>query len=76
MQSRVKKWRNSLGIRIPKILAKKAGLFEGASVQLQLSDDAIVIRRWYTLKELMSQVTPENIHGEIGTGRSVGSEEW
>ncbi|MCD6183635.1 MAG: hypothetical protein J7K01_04975 [Thermovirga sp.] len=45
-------------------------------MQLQLSDDAIVIRRRYTLKELMSQVTPENIHGKIGTGRSVGSEEW
>jgi len=76
MRSQVKKWGNSLAIRVPKILAERAGLFEGVSVELQLNDDAIIRRQGYNLEELMSQVSSENIHGEINTGNSVGREEW
>jgi antitoxin MazE len=53
------------------------GFFEGTPVELQLSDDAIIIRRKrYSLEELMSRVTPENIHGEIDTGCPIGCKEW
>ncbi|GAW94097.1 AbrB/MazE/SpoVT family DNA-binding domain-containing protein [Calderihabitans maritimus] len=77
MQSQIKKWGNSLGIRIPKVLAEKAGLVEGTPIELQVDGDAIIVRRKrYTLEKLMSQVTPENIHGEIETGYPVGREEW
>jgi len=77
MQFQIKKWGNSLGIRIPKVLAEKVGFFEGTPVELRLSDDAIIIRRKrYSLEELMSRVTPENIHGEIDTGCPIGCEEW
>ncbi|WP_422449191.1 AbrB/MazE/SpoVT family DNA-binding domain-containing protein [Thermoanaerobacterium sp. DL9XJH110] len=77
MQSRIKKWGNSLSIRIPKVLAQKVGLTEGTPVELQLKDSAIIIRKKrYSLEKLMSQVTPQNIHGEIDTGRPVGREEW
>ena len=44
MQSRVKKWGKQPWDTNSQDISKKAGLFEGASVQLQLSDDAIVIR--------------------------------
>ena len=30
----------------------------------------------YTLDELLAQVTPENLHGEIGPIGSVGIEAW
>jgi antitoxin MazE len=30
----------------------------------------------YTLKELIDQVTPENLHREIHTGERIGNEEW
>jgi antitoxin component of MazEF toxin-antitoxin module len=30
----------------------------------------------YVLDELVACITPENRHGEIQTGRSVGNEAW
>ena len=30
----------------------------------------------FTLEQLLEQVTDENIHPEIDTGRAVGNEEW
>lgn len=77
MQSHVTKWGNSLGIRIPKSLAEKIDLKEGTPIDLQLEDDAIIIRRKrYSLETLLSQVTPENVHEEVNTGDSVGRETW
>ncbi|NPV29736.1 MAG: AbrB/MazE/SpoVT family DNA-binding domain-containing protein [Firmicutes bacterium] len=77
MQPHVQKWGNSLGIRIPLALAQKIGLKEGTPVDLEAKDDAIIIRRKrYSLEQLLSQVTPDNIHGEVYTGPQVGREIW
>ncbi|HHW42147.1 MAG TPA: AbrB/MazE/SpoVT family DNA-binding domain-containing protein [Syntrophomonadaceae bacterium] len=77
MQPHVQKWGNSLGIRIPLALAQKIGLKEGTPVDLEAKDDAIIIRRKrYSLEQLLSQVTPDNIHGEVDTGPRVGREIW
>ncbi|NSW92892.1 MAG: AbrB/MazE/SpoVT family DNA-binding domain-containing protein [Firmicutes bacterium] len=77
MQPHVQKWGNSLGIRIPLALAQKIGLKEGTPVDLEAKDDAIIIRRKrYSLEQLLSQVTPNNIHGEVDTGTQVGREIW
>jgi len=77
MKSQIKKWGNSLAVRIPRILAEKAGLKEGTPIELQLSENAIIVRRKrYTLEKLVSRVTPENIHREVNTGQPVGREEW
>ncbi|OPY58033.1 MAG: Antitoxin MazE [Pelotomaculum sp. PtaU1.Bin035] len=77
MQTHVSKWGNSLGIRIPSSLAKKIGLAEGVPVEFQVDDDAIIIRRKrYSLEMLLSGVTPQNVHGELNTGRAIGREVW
>jgi len=77
MQSHVTKWGNSLGIRIPKSIAKKIGLIEGMSVDFHVKDDAIIIRRKkYDLETLLSQITPQNIHKEVDTGHPHGREIW
>jgi antitoxin MazE len=77
MQSRVQKWGNSLGIRIPLSLAEKTGLKEGVPVDLQADDDALVIRRkQYSLEQLLAQVSTDNTHKEIETGHPVGREAW
>lgn len=77
MQPHVQKWGNSLGIRIPLSLAQKIGLKEGTPVDLEVNDDAMIIRRKrYSLEQLLSQVTPDNIHGEVDTGPQVGREIW
>jgi len=77
MQYHIQKWGNSLGIRIPKSLAQKAGLAEGTPVEIILGEDAIIIRpRSYSLETLLSGVTPENLHREVETGKPVGCEVW
>ncbi|MBC7294471.1 MAG: AbrB/MazE/SpoVT family DNA-binding domain-containing protein [Thermoleophilia bacterium] len=77
MQARVRKWGNSLGIRIPRLVAQKAGLAEGVEVDFRVQDDAIIIRpKRYSLESLLSLVTPENLHEEVCTGQPTGREAW
>jgi antitoxin MazE len=76
----VTKWGNSLGVRIPSILAKQIELTEGMQVGISVVDGKLVIqpehRRKYTLDELLDGMTPENCHLEVEMGEPVGNEIW
>ncbi len=73
----VQKWGNSLGIRIPKSLALKVGIEEGSEVDLDVEDGHLIIKpKSATLDEILSQVTPENLHKEVPTGELQGREVW
>ncbi|GIO68467.1 AbrB/MazE/SpoVT family DNA-binding domain-containing protein [Paenibacillus cookii] len=73
----VQKWGNSLGIRIPKSLALKVGLEEGSEIDLDVENGHLVIKpKSTTLEELLTQVTPENLHEEVSTGGPEGREAW
>ena len=79
MESRVKKWGNSLGIRIPQSVASGVGLSENSVVDLQVQQGQIIIRprhKRYDLDELLAQVRPDNIHCETEWGSPVGKEVW
>ncbi|MGQ9557930.1 MAG: AbrB/MazE/SpoVT family DNA-binding domain-containing protein [Desulfurispora sp.] len=77
MQSRIVKWGNSLGLRIPISVARKVGLLEGCPVEFQIAEDALIIRRSYqSLEEMLARVTPDNLPGEMDTGEPVGREIW
>ena len=80
MVTKILKWGNSLGLRIPKSLAKEAGVEEGSAVDISLDGDRIVIRpanpTRYQLSNLVSQIREDNIHEEIATGDVVGREGW
>jgi antitoxin MazE len=80
MRVRVQKWGNSLALRIPKSFATETALDPGAEVELTLEEGRLVVtpRRapTYDLSELLAHVTPENLHHEVDTGPSVGSEVW
>ncbi|NLO89483.1 MAG: AbrB/MazE/SpoVT family DNA-binding domain-containing protein [Clostridia bacterium] len=77
MKSKVQKWGNSLGVRIPNSMAKEIGLKEGMSVKFYIEDGAIVIRpAECDLETLLSQITPENLHEEIVVEGPVGREVW
>jgi antitoxin MazE len=78
MESRVKKWGNSLGVRIPRTLAKQAGIAEDVVVDLSIEANQIIIRKakTYQLATLLAQVTPSNKHDEIDTGTRIGKEVW
>lgn len=80
MASRITKWGNSLGLRIPKVLAEQAGLKEGSLVDVSLEGGAILIRGVQppplSLDDLLLAVHDENIHEEVSTGEPVGREVW
>lgn len=77
MQSRIQKWGNSLGLRIPKAIAQQAGLNEGTTVDFSVRGNTIVINpQRYSLEKMLLQITPDNVHKEIDTGAIVGKEIW
>jgi antitoxin MazE len=78
MEAVIRKWGNSLGIRIPNNIAKNKTLRDGVSVEITDTENGILIspKRKTTLSEMLGQITVENIHGEIETGAVVGNEIW
>jgi antitoxin MazE len=78
MQSRVRKWGNSIALRIPKIIVNEVGLTENSLVEMSIRDGQIVIKPvqtpQYRLDDLLAQITDDNLHGEIDTGIAVGRE--
>ncbi len=80
MQTKIHKWGNSLGLRIPRSFAAEAQVEEGATVDLSVRDGRLLIRplraRRYTLSVLLKRIKPRNLHAEVSTGRPVGREAW
>jgi antitoxin MazE len=78
VQTKVQKWGNSLGVRIPRGLAEEVGLGAGTEVSLTAKDGELVLRpsvpSRLRLAELLAGVTPENIHTSVDTGDAVGAE--
>ena len=80
MHTKIQKWGNSLGLRIPKSFAAEAQVEAGSTVDLTVEDGELVIkpirRRKYSLRELLKAVNSKNIHREVETGEPVGVEAW
>ena len=76
----MQKWGNSLGIRIPRVLAREVALDADMEVEITSRGGRIVIApirgRTFTLQQLLSGVTERNLHGAIETGGPVGRESW
>ena len=80
MQTKIQKWGNSLGLRIPRSFAAEAQVEEGAIVDLSVENGQLLVRplrvRKYSLTALLRQVNRRNRHGEVSAGRAVGREVW
>jgi antitoxin MazE len=57
----VRKWGNSLGVRIPSVVAADARLVEGAEVEVTVRDGQLVIVPLLSLAELAACITPANL---------------
>ena len=71
------RWGNSLGVRIPKDIASRTGLREGARVDIEAQGNRIVItpaRRRYELAELLRDVTPQAMREAFDWGPDKGRE--
>ena len=80
MEARTQKWGDSLAIRIPESLATGIRLKQGTLVDVSLRDGTLIVEPLcpspVTLEDLLKDVTPENLHDEVETGRAVGREMW
>ena len=78
MDTKVQKWGNSLGVRIPRSVALEAGLRAGSAVEISAKNEAVVIRvvdrPRYRLSELLKGIKRSNLHDIVDTGPAVGRE--
>lgn len=79
MITKLQKWGNSQGVRIPKQVLDEVSLSEGDSVDISVNENTIIIKRLnslkkYTLEELFAENHEKT--DEIDWGKPVGKEEW
>lgn len=77
MQVQVARRGNSLGVRIPKQVAERAGLREGVRVEIEVESDRIVITRArprYVLADLLRGMTPNAMREASDWGPDKGRE--
>jgi antitoxin MazE len=74
----LKKWGNSLAIRIPKDIATTLSIEYNSLIELAIVDGMLVLKpqKKTRLESLVSQINSDNLHHEISTGGNVGNEEW
>jgi len=78
MTTKVQRWGNSLGVRLPKFAAEQVSLKAGSEVDVRVDGGQIVVRplkkKSYKLKDLLAAIKPAHLHPEIGGGRPAGRE--
>jgi len=77
MLAKAQKWGNSLAVRLPKNVAEECGITVDSAVEVLKEDNVIIIKpvkRKLSLETLLAQVTKENLHSEVLTGKPLGKE--
>jgi antitoxin MazE len=78
--TQVKKWGNSLAIRIPSRVARDLGLASNSQVEITSDGTMATIKREehprVSLDDLVKRITPDNAHGQVDWGEPVGKEIW
>jgi antitoxin MazE len=77
MQIQVARWGNSLGIRIPKEIAGRAGIAEGSRVEIAMENGQIVLspaRPRYRLEDLLHGMSRRAMRQAFDWGPYVGRE--
>jgi antitoxin MazE len=71
-------WGNSVALRIPSAYAKAIHAFAGREAEVTVQNGNLVVAPRkapvYTLDELLSGMTSENLHGEYRANSTVGEE--
>ena len=79
-----RRWGNSLAVRIPKALADSLRVSDGRRAEIKLENGALVLRPIvkrarkpsYTLDQLLSGMTRDNVPEEVDWGPQRGNEAW
>ena len=76
MRTKIRKWGNSLGVRIPSALAEDARLHEGADVDVTIREGHLVIVPVLSLAELVAGITAANLPAFDEDDPPRGGELW
>ena len=74
MTTKLQKWGNSLGVRLPKEVVKKAKLKDGKALSIKNIGESIIItayKKEETFDSLTSKITRENRYDELYWGPAV-----
>ncbi|OQY44368.1 MAG: hypothetical protein B6242_12800 [Anaerolineaceae bacterium 4572_78] len=78
MQVSLQQQADFLTLAIPKTIANQMGLQFNSIVEVILVNGNLlvkpVVKPKFTLEQLLSGVTTDNLHGEVDTGQSTGNE--
>lgn len=78
METVLKKWGNSVGVRLPSSVLKQVRLRENQRVEVLAKKGVIVIKpsnsRRYRLSEFLAAITSGNRHAPVEFGKPVGRE--
>ena len=74
----LKKWGNSLALRIPKDIAQSLHVENDTLLDLRIENGVLVVEphKKVLLEDLVARIDPSNLHTEVDTGEAVGSEAW
>jgi antitoxin MazE len=76
----IRKWGNSLALRIPAAFAREMGIAPGSVVDLTIENGRLTAtpprRPSYGLDDLVEGITEDNRHREIATSDPEGVEAW
>ncbi len=71
----LRKWGNSVGVRLPRAMLEQVGLKEGARVEVVVESGHLVIRpQRLKLADLLARCKPENRPDPVNWGPDVGRE--
>jgi antitoxin MazE len=80
METKIQKWGNSLGVRLPKSVTSSHALEDGSPVRVSTHNEKIIIERVKvakpTLEDLVGRITDLNMHEETIWGKPQGNEVW
>jgi antitoxin MazE len=74
----IKKWGDSLAIRLPQSLLTHLDVKEDCEIEISIDEGRLILspvkKPKYTLDELLAKVTPDSLHDEIEFGAPPGKE--
>lgn len=79
MKTKIQKWGNSLGVRLPKNITEQKALKAGTGVSVIIKNNQIVIEpieEEMSLESLLSSVSKANLHVETEWSGVHGNEIW
>ena len=74
MYATIKKWGNSLALRIPQSFAAQLGVEENSNVSIEISDNQLIIKRGQTLEDMLEGINDENKHNLMDLSEPRGKE--